>query len=155
LPDNSSSLKKKKEELKDRQKANYNKTTAFLSPLKVGETVRIQNMDKPTTKKPLWSQKGVILEVLQNRSYKVKTTTGEVYRRNRRHLMKTTESTHPAELEEEEPVTNKQPDQDNKQPSQDSEHLQNSSKSPPPAASHRSSRTSRPNPKYYSEDYTA
>jgi transposase InsO family protein len=67
LPDISSSFKKKQKELKQRQLDNYNKTTSVLPPLKTGDSVRVQTMDKPTTK-PLWSQKGLILEVLPNRS---------------------------------------------------------------------------------------
>ena len=155
LTKSSNSTKKMKNELKRRQKANYDKKTAFLAPLKVGDPVRVQNMDKPTTNKPLWSQKGVILEVLPNRSYKVKTTTGEVYRRNRRHLMKTTESTLPEESDEE-PVANQQPSQaTNHQPSQASESLPAASKSPATAPVRRSSREVKLNPKYYSEEYTA
>ena len=143
-----SSLKKKQSELKNRQKVNYDKNTTVLPPLNVGDSIRIQNMEKPTTKKPLWSQKGVILEALPNRSYRVKTTTGEIYRRNRRHLKKTAESTHPEEMEEEEPVSNQQP-------SQDPVKSTDTNKSPPPASPRRSSRISRPNPKYYSEEFTA
>ena len=105
-------------------------------------------MEKPTTKKPLWLQKGVILEVLPNRSYRVKTSTGEIYRRNRCYLKKIAEPTNPEELEEEEPVTNQQP-------SQDSVKSTDINKSPPPASPRRSSRISRPNPKYYSKEFTA
>ena len=77
----------------------------------------------------------------------IKTTTVAIYRGNRRHLMKTAESTHPEELEEELAVTIKQLSQD-----QDPVKLPDSSKSPAPR---RSSRMSRPNPKYYSEEFTA
>jgi len=149
----SSNVENKKKELKKRQKQNYDKNVAPLPKLKVGATVRLQNMEKPSSKKPQWPLKGVVTKVLQNRSYLVKTENGDVLRRNRRHLLETAEPVQQDEwydAEEELPATDEpalpdQPEQlaaRNDQPAADQ-----------PAAQpvRRSSRVSKPNPKYSSD----
>ena len=66
------------EQLKE---ANYNKSTHPLTPLKVGDKVRIQD---PASKK--WNVAGEVIEVRDNRSYLIKTLSGRILRRNRRHV---------------------------------------------------------------------
>jgi hypothetical protein len=136
----SSKVTDKKNKLKDRQKRNYDKTAAPLKPLKNGAAVRIQNMEKPTINKPRWSLKAVVVEVLPNRSYMVKTENGEVLRRNRRHLLETTESEQPEVWfdAEEPPVDQQAPEPDG-------------NNQPPDLR--RSSRVRKPNPKYSNDLY--
>ncbi len=138
----SSVVTQKKQEIKQRQKRHYNKHTANLKPLKTGDFVRLQNMDKPSINKPRWSQKGVITKVLPNRSYNVRTETGEVLRRNRRHLLASSETEEPDEwydATEEPPANQELPAADQHQPSE----------------VRRSSRESRPNTRYFNNQFVS
>ena len=145
----SSNVDKKKKELKKRQKQNYDKNVAPLPKLKVGATVRLQNMDKPKSNKPQWPLKGVVTKVLQNRSYLVKTENGDVLRRNRRHLLETAEPVQQDEwfdAEEELPATD--------EPAQPELAARNDQPAELGAAApplRRSRRVAKPNPKYNSE----
>ena len=142
----SSEVKEKKKSLKQRQKRNYDKTTATLQPLNQGDTVRLQNMEKPSTNKPRWSQKGVVVKVLPNRSYQVRTETGEVLRRNRRHLLLTTKPEDPDPDEwydaEEQPAADQPAAAAPPEP--DGNHQREQGNQQPPAV-RRSSRVSKPN----------
>ena len=55
-----------------------------LPPLTPGNTVRVR-----TSEQANWSEQGEIVDMVNPRSYVVKTTKGSVYRRNRCHLLKT------------------------------------------------------------------
>lgn len=67
-----------------KQKQYFNQGTRTLSDLQDGENVRIRQGNK-------WEPATVIKKHNLPRSYIVKTTCGQVYRRNRRHLLKTKE----------------------------------------------------------------
>ena len=81
-------IKVKKEESKNKQSKYYNRGAKELSELERGDIVRI----KPQSGK-VWEKAKVIAKV-DVRSYTVKTEDGRIYRRNRRHLKKTSESFH-------------------------------------------------------------
>ena len=72
-----------------RQKRYYDPGSKPLKPLHISETVRIR-------RKKLWEPAEVINQH-DSRSYSVRTLDGAIYRRNRRHLLKTLEQT-PLEL---------------------------------------------------------
>ena len=74
---------------KQRQQYYYNRNAKPLKPITPGETVRMKLPGHDT-----WSQ-GTCTESLDNRSYMVKVGDTQ-YRRNRRHILKTNESTIPA-----------------------------------------------------------
>ena len=65
------------------QNDHYNATTHDLQPLEKGNHVLIQHH---LTKQ--WDTPGVIIDVGANRDYLIKTTSGRIYRRNRRFLRK-------------------------------------------------------------------
>ena len=65
---------------KERQKYYYNKHSQLLDELNPGDQVMVKNKDK-------WQPAKVISKTAP-RSYIIKTTTGQIYRRNRRHLKK-------------------------------------------------------------------
>ena len=129
------------------------KQLQLLQPLKQGDTVRLQNMEKPSINKPRWSQKGVVVKVLPNRSYQVRTETGEVLRRNRRHLLATTEPEVPDEWydAEEHPAADQPAAAAPPEP--DGNHQREHGNQQPPAV-RRSSRVSKPNSKYSSDVFT-
>lgn len=82
------------EKLKERklnQEHYYNRGTRELVDLQSGDTVRIRPF--PTDREKLWKKATVIKQVAP-RSYEV-DLQGKVYRRNRRHLVKTSESSPP------------------------------------------------------------
>ncbi len=157
----SSDVQNKKKELKERQKSNYDKSTAPLSKLKKGATVRLQNMEKSTTNKSPWPLKGVVIKVLPNRSYLVRTENGDVLRRNRRHLLETTEPGQqdewydaeedlpalPAADQEDLPAL---PAADQQGPAPPEPELA-ARNDPPPLR--RSNRVPKPNPKYNSQTF--
>ena len=71
-----------------RQKHYFDQGTRTLSHLQDGENVRIRQGSK-------WEPATVVKKHNSPRSYIVKTTGGQVYRRNRRHLLKTKETSFP------------------------------------------------------------
>jgi hypothetical protein len=77
-------LKWKLVEKKNQQKKQYDKTAKELPNLTSGDKVRIKRQD-------LWEPAVVVRKSSTPRSYDVKTQDGAVYRRNRRHLLKTKE----------------------------------------------------------------
>ena len=70
---------------KQQQKKYYDQGSKTQTSLSIGDTARIQQHDK--TWKP-----AVVMEKHNDRSYSVKTPDGAVYRRNRRHLLKSKET---------------------------------------------------------------
>ena len=79
-------VRQKLKERQDRQMYYYNRHTKDLKPLKIGETVRIQ----PERKNELW-KKATVTSETSIRGYTVTTEDGRNYKRNRRHLKRTTE----------------------------------------------------------------
>ncbi len=148
----SSDVQKKKKELKEIQKSNYDKSTAPLYKLKKGATIRIQNMEKSTSNKSPWLLKGVVIKVLPNRSYLVRTEIGDVLRRNRRHLLETTEPVQQDEWYDAEEDLSALPaaDQKKKGPAPAEPELA-ARNEPPPLR--RSNRVPKPNPKYNSQTF--
>lgn len=76
-----------------RQKQYFDQGTRTLSDLQDGENVRIRQGNK-------WEPATVIKKHNLPGSYIIKTTGGQVYRRNRRHLLKTKETTFPGTPED-------------------------------------------------------
>ena len=81
---NREEVKEKIQTSKKDQKKYFDRHAQPLKPLEIGESARIQQSDN--TWKP-----AVVTEKHNERSYSVKTEDGAVYRRNRRHLLKTNE----------------------------------------------------------------
>ncbi|XP_041485958.1 uncharacterized protein K02A2.6-like [Lytechinus variegatus] len=76
------SVRGRKDEQKVKQKERFDKHAHDLPKLKPGDHVILQDMKTNT-----WSQHGIIKSVNNhNRSYQIETATGEIRRRNRRHL---------------------------------------------------------------------
>ncbi|XP_064643570.1 uncharacterized protein K02A2.6-like [Lineus longissimus] len=73
--------------LKVQQKAQYDKSAKDLVPLVSGDVVRLRF--PPNSKE--WNIKAKIVREVAPRSYEIVTEQGKVYRRNRRHLLKTKE----------------------------------------------------------------
>eukprot|EP00105_Crassostrea_gigas_P044027 XP_019928175.1 PREDICTED: uncharacterized protein K02A2.6-like [Crassostrea gigas] len=71
----------------ENQKHNYDKQSKPLAPLEIGDSVRFQQGDKS------WKP-ATVLSKVADRSYVVNAPNGGIYRRNRRHLMKTNEQTY-------------------------------------------------------------
>ena len=93
-PDKPKIVEGTEEKLKERksnQEHYYNRGTRELVGLQSGDTVRIRPL--PTDREKLWKKATVIKQVAP-RSYEV-DLQGKVYRRNRRHLVKTSESSPP------------------------------------------------------------
>ena len=64
----------------------YNSTASHLPELHPGDTVRLRRNKK-------WERKGSVISKSENpRSYRVETENGKFLRRNRRHLLKTSET---------------------------------------------------------------
>ena len=82
-------VKPKLESMKERQAKYYDQHAKELPQLKTGDTVRIQ--PGPSSKSKQWVRAQVNEEVAP-RSFRVKTEDGREYRRNRRHLKKTSET---------------------------------------------------------------
>ena len=78
----------KLKERKAKQEHYYNRGTRELTELQPGDTVRMKPL--PTDRQKLW-KKGVVVKQVAPRPYEV-DLQGSVYRRNRRHLVKTKES---------------------------------------------------------------
>lgn len=75
------------EKFKERQQkqAKYYDTSAKdLTELQRDDRVRVQ----PLTGQKQWWQRATVVRPVEQRSYKVKTEQGQVFRRNRRHLRK-------------------------------------------------------------------
>ena len=71
----------RKEEEKVKQKERFDKHARDLQELKPGQHVILLDM-----KSNKWSKRGIVKSIQPNRSYLVETETGEIRRRNRRHL---------------------------------------------------------------------
>lgn len=88
---------------KVKQKHYYDKAVRELPPLDRGDTVRIRDYrDKA------WSTKGVVREEVSPMSYLIETGTGNVYRRNRQHVLKcTNREVVPNQTEDHEPMVHR------------------------------------------------
>ena len=75
------SVRGRKEEAKVKQKQRYDRHAQDLSKLKPGDHVILQDMNTNT-----WSKRGIVKSVLPNRSYQIEMESGEIRRRNRRHI---------------------------------------------------------------------
>jgi len=71
-------LKQKFNQLKEKQKLYYDRAARHLQP----DVVRIRNDEN-------WSKKAVVMQEVAPRSFQVKTNDGQIFRRNRRDLLKT------------------------------------------------------------------
>ncbi|XP_030855818.1 uncharacterized protein K02A2.6-like [Strongylocentrotus purpuratus] len=79
---NTRSVRGRKEDHKVKQKERFDKHARDLSKLKPGDHVILQDMKTNT-----WSKRGIVRSAQdRNRSYQIETETGEIRRRNRRHL---------------------------------------------------------------------
>ncbi|XP_030854482.1 uncharacterized protein K02A2.6-like [Strongylocentrotus purpuratus] len=79
---NTRSVRGRKEDHKVKQKERFDKHARDLSKLKPGDHVILQDMKTNT-----WSKRGILRSVQdRNRSYQIETETGDIRRRNRRHL---------------------------------------------------------------------
>ena len=76
-------IKRQLKEYQDKQKFYYDKSTKPLTDLEQGDVVRINDGQSKE------SRKGI---VVAPRSYLVKDNYGQLYRRNRRHLIRSKES---------------------------------------------------------------
>ncbi len=90
-PETVTNAETKLKESKAKQAYYYDKEAKELKPLHEGDTVRVQ----PNKGKSKWIQATVQRQV-DVRSYEVATEDGRIFRRNRRHLRKTSEMMHPA-----------------------------------------------------------
>ena len=79
-------IEQKQQTAKAKQATTYNRAARDLSELLPGQTVHIQLFKSGEWKKT------VVSKVLSNRSYKVITKQGSVYRRNRHHLRHSNET---------------------------------------------------------------
>ncbi|KAL0150957.1 hypothetical protein M9458_053744 [Cirrhinus mrigala] len=75
-------MKQKLKQLKERQKFYYDRTTKHLQPLVRNDVVRIKDDEN-------WSKKATVMQEVAPRSYTVKTNDGQIFRRNRRDLLRT------------------------------------------------------------------
>ncbi len=75
-------IKQKLKRLKDRQKFYYDRAAKHLQPLLTDDVVRIKSDEN-------WSKKATVMQEVAPRSYTVKTDDGQIFRRNRRDLLKT------------------------------------------------------------------
>lgn len=86
------------------QKQHYNKSARPLSPLHAGASIRFQHEDGS------WRPATVIQPAETPRSYRIETSEGQTFRRNRRHLLDTRDDTHASntpqpEISEDNPTT--------------------------------------------------
>ena len=82
---NRQEVREKMQISKHDQKTYFDRNAHALKPLELGEPTRIQQQDKA------WKP-AVVTQKHNERSYSVQTPDGAVYRRNRRHLLKTKEN---------------------------------------------------------------
>ncbi|KAL0153721.1 hypothetical protein M9458_050974 [Cirrhinus mrigala] len=75
-------MKQKLKQLKDRQKFYYDRATKHLQPLARNDVVLIKDDEN-------WSKKATVMQEVAPRSYTVKTNDGQIFRRNRRDLLRT------------------------------------------------------------------
>ncbi|XP_035692679.1 uncharacterized protein LOC118427148 [Branchiostoma floridae] len=88
-PDVPKEIPQKIQKEKEKQRKYYNRQAKDLPRLQVGDTVRCQPFTATTNH---WKRGKVIAEV-GKRSYEVQTDDGGKYRRNRKHLRQTRETT--------------------------------------------------------------
>ena len=81
----------KAKKLQQRQKWYYDRSAIALLPLDKNDEVRIEGPGS-------WNRTATVLQQVAPRSYNVVTEDGDVYRRNRRHLLKL--HSHPQEKQE-------------------------------------------------------
>lgn len=79
--------------LQQKQKVSHDRTATALVPLQDKDVVR---MEGPRS----WNRRAVVLQQVAPRSYNVMTENGDVFRRNRRHLLKTAEPWQPQVVRE-------------------------------------------------------
>jgi hypothetical protein len=65
----------------ERVKAAYDQHARPLRPLRVGDSVRVQDADSKR-----WDKQGIIVSVGESRDYRVKMQSGRIYWRNRKFL---------------------------------------------------------------------
>ena len=87
LPEVATNVEKDIQHRRQRAKQQYDKGAKQLPPLIVGQTIRLQ----PVGNGEKW-KKATVLKKVGERSYLVKTTNGQIYRRNRKFLRSTNES---------------------------------------------------------------
>jgi len=75
----------KMNDYREKAEFNYNKGAKDLTPIKITTNVYIQD---PETKR--WNRKGMVVGIGKFRNYLIKTTSGSLLWRNRRHLIPTT-----------------------------------------------------------------
>uniref|UniRef100_A0A671MNC0 Integrase catalytic domain-containing protein n=1 Tax=Sinocyclocheilus anshuiensis TaxID=1608454 RepID=A0A671MNC0_9TELE len=75
-------IKQKLKQLKYRQKFYYDRAAKHLQTLVRDDVVRIKSDEN-------WSKKATVMQEVAPRSYTVKTDDGQIFRRNRRDLLKT------------------------------------------------------------------
>lgn len=78
-------VRDKMKRLQKRQKVNYDKSSKSLQPLAPNDTVRVEDAN-------VWTKKATVLEEVNPKSYNVKTEDGLILRRNRRSLLRTSET---------------------------------------------------------------
>ena len=132
----------RRETQQKKQCAYYNRTAQFLPPLKENEVVRIKK-----TPDSEWEPAKVVEQHGTPRSYIVTTEDGTAYRRNRRHLWKTSGDTPQANKEEKTDDHTDDVIPENKEADDKPESLRQGQ--PQPAARMSSfGRIIKPNPKY-------
>lgn len=78
-----SAVQARREKWQQRQKQHYNRSAKPLPTLHIGAPIRFQQDDGK------WKPATVIKPAETPRSYHIKTSTGQIFRRNRRHLLDT------------------------------------------------------------------
>ena len=69
------------QDMKHKQARHYNRSSRDLPKLKIGDAVYIQFVPKVKN----WAR-AIVINVISNRTYKVQTKAGGVYRRNRKFI---------------------------------------------------------------------
>ncbi|KAM7380967.1 hypothetical protein PAMP_004231 [Pampus punctatissimus] len=69
-----------------KEKACHDRTTSALVALQEKDVVRMKGPGS-------WDRRAIVLQQVASRSYNVMTENGDVFHRNRRHLLKTTATT--------------------------------------------------------------
>ena len=72
-----------KRKVRTQAKSNYLQTKKLPSELKVDDTVYVWNKEQKA-----WNKRAIVVQVLDNYAYKVKTQEGAYYIRTRKHLKK-------------------------------------------------------------------
>jgi len=84
-PNKDSRLERRLRQQKMKQKLFYDRTAKQLPPLLTNDVVRIKNHDG-------WKTKATVLQEVAPKSFIVRTEEGQVFKRNRRSLLKTQET---------------------------------------------------------------